>query len=84
MPLYEFRCGNCGAEFEALVRGSLPPSCPSCACATVERLTSVFAVSSEQTRRANFQSARRVAAQTASDKARAEQEVAARHHHDDH
>jgi putative FmdB family regulatory protein len=84
MPLYEFRCGACGAEFEALVRtSSQSPSCPACACTTVDRLTSLFAVSSEQTRRTNLQSARRAAAQTAKDKAVAEQETA-RHHGDDH
>ena len=83
MPLYEFRCGACGAEFETLVRGSQSPSCPACACTTVDRLTSVFAVSSAQTRRSNLQSARRAAAQTAKDKAVAEQEMA-RHHGDDH
>jgi putative FmdB family regulatory protein len=83
MPLYEFRCGACGAEFEVLVRGSQPPSCPACSCTTVDRLTSVFAVSSDQTRQANRQSARRAAAQTAKDKAVAEQEMA-RHHGDDH
>jgi len=83
MPLYEFRCGACGAEFETLVRGSQSPSCPACACTTVDRLTSVFAVSSAQTRRSNLQSARRAAAQTTKDKAVAEQEMA-RHHGDDH
>jgi hypothetical protein len=44
----------------------------------------MFAVSSDQTRQANLSAARRTAQGIARDKAVAEQEVAARHSHDDH
>jgi putative FmdB family regulatory protein len=32
MPIYEYRCGACGAELEALQKASEPPliDCPSC------------------------------------------------------
>ena len=32
MPIYEYRCGACGAELEALQKVSEPPltDCPSC------------------------------------------------------
>ena len=84
MPLYEFRCTHCGAEFEALVRAGESKACPRCGCASVERLLSMFAASSDQTRQANLSAARRTAQGIARDKAVAEQEVAARHSHDDH
>ncbi len=50
MPLFEYRCTACEAEFELLILPSSPePVCPSCGAATVERLISMFAVSSEET-----------------------------------
>lgn len=50
MPLYEYVCRACGAEFEALVRGADTPACPACAGTDLERLVSLFAVDSEGTR----------------------------------
>lgn len=50
MPLYDFRCLGCAHEFEALVRGTTPPQCPSCAGDRLERLLSLPAVKSEATR----------------------------------
>jgi putative FmdB family regulatory protein len=38
MPLYDFKCRACGHEFEALVRPSHDPACPSCGSADLERL----------------------------------------------
>ena len=43
MPLYEYSCRDCEKEFELLVRGSEPPSCPSCESLALERKLSVFA-----------------------------------------
>ena len=45
MPLHDFRCQACGAEFEALVRPPQAPACPSCAGADLERLLSGFSFS---------------------------------------
>lgn len=45
MPLYDFRCRACGATFEALVRPSHPPACPSCASVDLERVLSTGSVS---------------------------------------
>ncbi len=30
MPIYEYRCGSCGREFEELVRKDETPVCPAC------------------------------------------------------
>jgi len=43
MPLYEYACRECAKEFEALVRSSETPSCPSCHSADLQRKLSVFA-----------------------------------------
>jgi putative FmdB family regulatory protein len=41
MPLYEYACRDCDAEFELLIRGSEIPQCPSCAGQRLEKLLSV-------------------------------------------
>jgi putative FmdB family regulatory protein len=48
MPIYEFQCGSCGKEFEALVRGSSPASgCPSCHGTDLHKKLSTFFASSK-------------------------------------
>jgi putative FmdB family regulatory protein len=44
MPLYEFRCPKCGAEFEHIVfcTDEDPVHCPMCGASDPERLLSVF------------------------------------------
>jgi putative FmdB family regulatory protein len=53
MPLFDFRCKNCGAEFEALVLGSDRPCCPECGKNDLEKLMSTFAVGGKGERDAN-------------------------------
>jgi len=44
MPIYEYRCVDCGGSFEALVSASRPQAeCPSCHGANLNRELSVFA-----------------------------------------
>jgi putative FmdB family regulatory protein len=43
MPLFEYACKACDREFEALVRGSEAPECPSCHSTELQRRLSVFA-----------------------------------------
>jgi putative FmdB family regulatory protein len=43
MPLFEYACKECATEFEALVRGSETPECPSCHGKELQRRLSVFA-----------------------------------------
>ena len=49
MPLYEYRCPSCDRQFELLIRGGAVPACPTCGSTTVEKILSMFAVSSEGT-----------------------------------
>jgi putative FmdB family regulatory protein len=43
MPIYEYACHQCGHEFEALVRSSTVPECPSCHSTDLDKQLSVFA-----------------------------------------
>lgn len=43
MPLYDYHCKACHAEFELLVRASSVPSCPHCASTDLERAVSRIA-----------------------------------------
>ena len=43
MPIYEYRCSNCGERVEVLVRSetSAPPTCPNCGSTLLDKLLSV-------------------------------------------
>ncbi|MEW6593915.1 MAG: zinc ribbon domain-containing protein [Thermodesulfobacteriota bacterium] len=42
MPLFDFVCRACGAEFELLVRGSEKPACPACGSTELAKQMSTF------------------------------------------
>jgi putative FmdB family regulatory protein len=44
MPIYEYSCLRCGAEFEKLVSMHASPSCPACASDRVMRRISLVGV----------------------------------------
>jgi len=44
MPIYEYRCLACEAEFEKYVQGTPVIACPSCESARVSRRLSVVGV----------------------------------------
>ena len=49
MPVYEFRCSDCGQTFDKLYRRMISgdreaPPCPVCGSANTSRLVSLFAV----------------------------------------
>jgi putative FmdB family regulatory protein len=81
MPLFEFRCRGCGHQFEALVRGVAAPACPACESDDLERLISLFGVSSEGTQQLSLQSARRRNAKTIRDQQMADHEYRVKHEH---
>jgi putative FmdB family regulatory protein len=41
MPIYEYSCEACDAQFEVLVRGGEQPRCPKCDATRLARLPSV-------------------------------------------
>ncbi len=43
MPIFEYVCRDCAQAFEAIVRGSERPGCPSCGGRRLEKQLSVFA-----------------------------------------
>lgn len=43
MPIYEYRCDDCGRDFEALLRSTTVPACPDCGSAQLTKQLSVFA-----------------------------------------
>jgi putative FmdB family regulatory protein len=45
MPLFEYECQACRRQFEYLTRDGKAPSCPSCQGVDLQKLLSVFAVS---------------------------------------
>jgi putative FmdB family regulatory protein len=81
MPLYEYSCRVCSLTFEALVRNATTPPCPSCQSPDVERLLSLFAVTSDSTRKANLEAGRRHLRKSQIDKAVADREEIEHHEH---
>jgi putative FmdB family regulatory protein len=81
MPIYEYRCLACGHQFEALVRAQDTPACESCHSTELERLLSMFAVSSESTRQSSLSLARKKNKNVLRDKAIADQEEIDHHRH---
>jgi len=43
MPIHDYHCRNCGADFELLVRGNSLPACKACHSADVQRQVSLTA-----------------------------------------
>jgi putative FmdB family regulatory protein len=81
MPLFEYRCTACDTQFELLIRaGSAEPSCPSCGSTALEKIISLFAVTTTGTQLKSYDSIRK---QQRLDSQKAER--ARRHEpHDDH
>ena len=44
MPIYDYRCDGCGAQFELLVSRGDQVQCVSCRSEDVQRIPSLFAV----------------------------------------
>jgi putative FmdB family regulatory protein len=83
MPLFDFRCRQCGHEFEALVRAGHSVTC-TCGSSDLEQLPSGFAVSSSTIRKANLDAVRAKGAQARKDKLRADHGYMQKHIRDEH
>jgi putative FmdB family regulatory protein len=81
MPIFDYRCRQCGHEFEAIVRAAQPATCPSCRGTDLEQLISLFSVSSASTRQTALKKAREQHQKGKKDQAIAHQEAV--HKHDD-
>ena len=78
MPIFEYRCLECGREFEYFHRGAASEAhCPGCGQARLERLVSICGVSSEASKAANLSAAHKRAAGRRQEKQQAEH---AQHH----
>ena len=82
MPIYEYACRTCQHRFEAIVRGSDTPRCPSCGAGDLERLISMFAVDSPGTRKLGLNAARQQNAKSTREKASADYEYDRKHRHE--
>jgi putative FmdB family regulatory protein len=84
VPIFDFECRSCGAEFEALVLHNTVAECPSCKGRDLERRFSSFAVSSAEKTQAAATKARTKAAKIArADNAAMDREIE-QHRRDDH
>lgn len=84
MPIYDFRCPDCGHRMEKLVKRDEVPTCPACQRSEMERELSLSAgISTGRTREKATANARRIRStmKTEQDMAHAEY---LRKHDDDH
>jgi putative FmdB family regulatory protein len=83
MPIYEYECRGCGHQFEfLLLPASAAPACPSCSGQDLERVISMFAVSSDGTRKLALDAGRKRAAGVKREKDHADAEYERNHPHD--
>src|SRR5262245_53022549 len=59
MPIFEFTCRSCGAEFEVLVRGPEAPACPACQSLSLERTLSMFSVATAERSKTSLAAAKK-------------------------
>ena len=59
MPLFDYKCLQCGQQFEALIRGDNRAKCESCGSTDVEKMISLPTVQSEGTRNLALKAAKK-------------------------
>jgi putative FmdB family regulatory protein len=81
MPIYEYECRACGQQFEFLKLPSTDAVCPSCESRDLERVISMFAVSSDGSRKLALSDGRKRASKVQREKAHADAEYVKNHPH---
>jgi len=81
MPIYEYECCGCRHRFELLVLAGTVPACPECQGQGLERVVSLFAVSSDGSREIALADGRKRSASVRRDKAHAQHEYEKGHSH---
>ena len=81
MPIYDFKCLDCGEQFEALVLKGNTPACPACDGGRLDQLISMFSVDSASIRQTNISLARKANSKVHRDKAIADAEAIRDHDH---
>lgn len=87
MPIYDYKCRDCGKTFEQLVLKNTVVECPKCQGKSLEQLISTgFAVSSGELTRSRVKAARAqyIASKERKDKAVAEMEEIKEHSEEHH
>lgn len=79
MPIYEYRCDDCGHDFELLVLGSRTPACPTCESEALTRKLSLPRVHSEGTRQKGLRAAKKRDAKLGDDRMRERVEYESSH-----
>jgi len=84
MPIYEFKCQDCGGQFEKIAKIEESPDCPECGSSEVEKLVTFSAtVSTTRTRSKSVAGARARTSEVKKEQDRAHEEYR-RKHIDDH
>lgn len=79
MPIFEYTCRQCQAQFECLVRKGSEPACPKCGGTDLDRLLSVPAIKSDTTHRAALSAAKKRDQKLGHEKAAAQREYELKH-----
>ena len=79
MPIFEYSCRQCRAQFEMLVRTGTEPACPTCGGVDLERLLSVPAIKSDSTHRAALNAAKKRDEKVGREKSAAQRDYELKH-----
>lgn len=74
MPIFDYKCRECGHQFEKMVRNNEKASCPSCSATELEQLLSVPGISTQKSRDHTMGIARKAANEIRKEKAHAQRE----------
>jgi putative FmdB family regulatory protein len=79
MPIFEYSCRQCQAQFECLVRAGSQPACPECGAVDLERRLSAPAIKSDTTHRAAMAAAKSRDKKLGNERASAQREYELKH-----